>query len=133
MAIFALIIVATVTACSKDSPTDPNASIAGAYTLRTVNGNNLPFTVLQVGADKAEVLNETITVSDAGTFTQQGTFRFTESGVVTTEGYADAGTYTRSGTAVTFVFLSDGSSGTGTVSGGVITVGFEGFSYVYRK
>lgn len=126
-------VTATLAACGGDSATGPSASIAGAYTLRTVNGGGLPFTLAQVGADKLELLNETVVLSEGGTFTQQGSFRITEAGVVSTEFYADAGAYTRSGTAVTFVFNSDGSSGTGTVASGTITVAFEGFSLVYRK
>lgn len=132
----ATLLLATISlmACGGDSATGPgSASIAGSYTLRTVNGSNLPYTILQVGADKIELINETITVAEGGTFTQQGTVRFTENGVVTNETYADAGTYTRNGTAVTFRFNSDGSIGTGTVDNGTITVGYEGYSYVYRK
>ena len=132
--VLAISALATLAACGGDSATAPSStSIAGSYTLRTVNGAPLPVIVVQIGAYKIELLNETVVVVDGGTFTQQGSVRITEGGVVSTESYADAGTYTRNGTAVTFVFNSDGSSGTGTVNGATITVVVDGFSLVYRK
>ena len=122
-----------VASCGSDSATAPiSTSIAGSYTLRTINGAPLPFIVLQVGADKVEVLNETVVVAEGGTFMQQGSLRVTEGGVVSTESYAETGTYTRNGTAITFV-NSDGSSGTGTVNGATITISIVGFAFMYRK
>ncbi|HYD53638.1 MAG TPA: hypothetical protein VEA99_13465 [Gemmatimonadaceae bacterium] len=131
-----LVVGSLLAGCGGDdgSPTEPTSgSIAGTYTLRTVNGNNLPFTILQVGADKIELMNETITVAEGGSFTQQGTVRLTESGTVTTESYADAGSYTRNGTSVTFRVNSDGTTITGTIANGSITAAADGFSLVYRK
>jgi hypothetical protein len=122
-----------VAACGGDSTAPGTTTIAGSYALQTINGSPLPYAVVQVGADKVEVLNETVTLSEGGTFTQQGSVRLTENGVVSTQSYSDAGTYTRNGTAISFFFNSDGSSGTGTVSGNTITVAFSGFSLVYRK
>jgi hypothetical protein len=119
-------------ACSGDSTSPAANSIAGGYVLQSVNGDPLPFIVVQIGADKIEVLNETVTLSDGGTFTQQGSIRVTESGTVETDTYAEAGTYTRSGTALNLVF-SDGSAATGTVSSDNIIVALSGLSLVYRK
>lgn len=122
-----------IAACGGDATSPGSVSVAGSYALQTVNGSPLPFIVLQIGADKVELLNETVTLSEGGTFTQQGALRVTESGFVSTESYADAGTYVRNGTAVAFEFNSDGSTGTGTISGNTITVAVSGFSLVYRK
>jgi methyl coenzyme M reductase beta subunit len=61
------------------------------------------------------------------------TVKTTESGQVTTESIPDAGTYTQNGTAVTFTFNSDGSSGTGTLNGNTVTVASQGFSLVYTR
>lgn len=122
-----------VTACGGDATSPGSASVAGSYALQTVNGDPLPYIVLQIGADKIEVLNETVTLLDGGTFTQQGSLRVTESGVVSVQSYVDAGSYVRTGTALAFEFNSDGSTGTGTISGNTITVGVSGLSLVYRK
>ena len=118
-------------ACGGDS-TGPNDSVAGTYSLRTVNGANLPYIVLQVGADKLELTADVLTLTDGGSFTQITTFRVTENGQVTTSTVADAGSYTRNGTAISATFNSGGTA-TGTISGGTITVALDGFSYVYRE
>jgi hypothetical protein len=128
-----VLLLAPILGCKTDTTGPTTASIAGSYSLRSINGSNLPFVLAQNGANKIESVSETITVVDGGTFTQQGTVRYTINGVVSVESYADAGAFVRNGTAVTFQFNSDGSSGTGTVADGTITVGFEGYSYIYRK
>ena len=127
-----LLLLLPVAACTGDS-TGPESSIAGTYTLRSINGVNLPFVIAQTGANKLELVNETIVVAEAGTFTQQGTLRETVNGVATVGSYADAGIYERNGTAVTFQFQSNGSIGSGTASNGVVTVAASGYSYIYRK
>lgn len=120
--------------CSGGDSTAPGtASIAGSYALQTVNGAPLPFVVLQIGSDKIEVTDETVTLSGGDAFTQQGSLRITQSGVVSTDSYAEAGVYTRNGTAVNFVFSSDGTTGTGTISGNSLIVAVSGLSLVYRK
>ena len=121
-----------VLACGSDS-TSPGNSVAGTYTLRTVNGANLPFTIFQFGSDKTEIISESVVLTEAGRFTQTGTLRVTTSGIANTVPYSDAGSYTLNGTAGTFTFDSDGSSGTGTIVNGTITVAYAGNSFVYRK
>jgi hypothetical protein len=125
--------LALVSACGGgDDPTSPNDSFAGTYTLRTINGSNLPYTVVQVGADKLEITDDAITLNDGGTWTESGHYRETENGVVTTTSIVDAGTYTRTGTAITLASPTTGTV-SGTVSGGTLTVSLEGLSAVYRK
>ena len=119
--------------CGGDSTAPGTANITGSYGLQTVNGTPLPFVVLQIGSDKIEVLNETVTLSEGDAFTQQGSLRITQSGVVSIDSYAEAGVYTRNVTALNFVFSADGTTGTGTLSGNTLTVGISGLSLVYRK
>jgi hypothetical protein len=100
--------------------------------LSSINGSPLPYT-LQATNPKIEYLNEQIIVSSSGTFTQTANYRVTTSGVVANQPIADAGTYILTGTAVTFRFNSDGSTGTGTVSGNTLVVATGGFSLAYAK
>lgn len=131
---FVVLFALVLTACGDDDSTGPgSANISGTYTLRTINGSNLPFTVFQVGADKVEVLSGNVTLTNGGAYTTLSTVRTTLNGVVTTEPEADAGTYTRNGTAMTLRSNDDGTTVSGTVSNGVLTVVFEGFSAVYRR
>ena len=113
--------------------TSPSASAAGTWTLQTVNGAPLPFVLLQVGADKLELTSDVITANSTGSFTQMTTLKTTEDGQVTTESIPDAGTYTQAGTAITFTFNSDGSTGTGTLTGNTVTVASQGYSLVYTR
>lgn len=118
--------------CGSDASTAPTqASIAGVWNLSTINGSPLPF-VLQASAPKIEIMSDQLVVSANGTFTESTVARVTDGATVSTTTIPDAGTYTLNGTAATFTF-SDGSSGTGTLSGNTFTVASGGFSQVYKK
>ena len=128
------LLIASASSCSSDSSTSPTVeSLAGTWNLSTVNGTSLPF-ILQTTNPKVELLDDQIIASAAGTFTETGNARFTEmSGSVTHVPFTDSGTWTLNGTAVTFHFNSDGTSGTGTLNGNSFTIGEVGFSSVYVK
>jgi hypothetical protein len=136
--LLAIVLAATLTACGGDS-TSPAPSIAGTWSLKTINGAALPFVIVASGTDKQELVSDvfTVTANDAssGAFTQLTTVRFTQNGQVTTQTFPDAGTYTLNGTAVTFRFNSDGSVGTGSWSGNTITVTDteDGLALVYQR
>jgi hypothetical protein len=127
------LVLAAAVACGGDSTSPINASIAGTYKLQTINGSALPYTILQVGNDKVEFMDDQVTVNDGGTYTESGHIRTTENGVVTTEAVVDAGTYVRTGTAITFHSTSDNSDTPGSISGNSITVVSSGLSAVYAK
>jgi len=128
----ALFVLLGALACSSDS-SGPEVSVVGTWQLQTVNGQGLPYVAAQAGSDKVELTADVLTVAAGGAFTQLTTIRITSGGTVTTQSIPDAGTYTINGTAVSFTFQSDGSSGTGTLSENSLTVAAQGFSLVYRK
>jgi len=128
----AVIALVALSACGSDSSTGISGSIAGTYNLTSVNGSGLPFT-LQASNPKIEILSDQLIINTGGTFTENGNFRITNGTSVTTQSLPDAGTYIQNGTAVSFVFQSDGSTGTGTISGNTLTVAQSGFSSVYTK
>lgn len=131
---FASVLVAALlfTACSDDG-TGPEASLAGTYTLRTVNGQNLPFTFFQAAGYKAEILSDTYTVNANGTFSNTAQFRETEGTTVTTTSETYTGTWTQSGNAIVFKD-NEGDSQTATFTGGnTLTMTAEGLVAVYRK
>lgn len=132
---FLLCIASLLVACGGDSGTGPSAtaSIAGVWNLKTINGQSLPFVFGQTGANKQEITSETYTLTADGSFTQIIGVRTTFNGQVTTQSEPDAGTYTLNGTAVTFRYLSDGSSATGSWSGNTLTIAADGFAAVYQR
>jgi ABC-type Fe3+-hydroxamate transport system substrate-binding protein len=118
--------------CGSDGSTAPTqASLAGTWSLSTINGSPLPF-VLQASGPKIEIMSDEFTVAANGTFTESTVARVTDGTTVSTITIPDNGTYTLNGTAAVFTF-SDGSSGTGTVSGNTFTVASGGYSQVYTK
>ena len=126
-----LLIVAA--ACGGDSPTQPTASVVGTWNLQTVNGSALPYLVPQTDFEAVELMSDVLTAAANGTFTQMTRFRVTQDGQAYPDSIPDAGSYALNGTAVTFTFDSDGSTGTGSLSGNTLTVAAEGFALVYKK
>jgi len=122
-------------ACGGDGGTGPtSASIAGTYVLRTINGADLPYTLVDLVVFKVELIAGSLVLAQGGTYTAQTTTRFIEEGVVvSTETDEESGKYTVSGQTITLTEDSDGRLLTGTVSGNTITVTDSGLTAVYRK
>jgi len=128
-------LVIGVTAC--DSSTDPEDAIVGTYTLRTVNGGQVPFIVFQDATYKLEILSSTLVVRDNNTWTETASLRETENAAVTTSTTVVSGTYTMNGNTATFTD-GDGDSLTSAFSGSdtLTTTDTQGgftFTFVYRK
>ena len=115
-----------------DRGTDPNARVGGSYSLRTLNGSPLPYIVLQSGTYKYEIIDDTIVLSDAGTWTEAGHDRTTSNGQVSMDVVSDGGTFTRTGTAITLDSPATGSI-SGSVSNGTLTLTDTGIDAVYVK
>jgi hypothetical protein len=128
----ALLVFAATVACGGDSSTSPSASVTGTYTLKSVNGSQLPFTVFDFGTEKYEILDDAVILSEGGTWTESGTDRSTLNGQATTSTITDAGTYTLNGTAITFVSAQTGTTN-GSVSSNTLTITDQGIVAVYQK
>src|SRR4051794_37517703 len=98
----ALLAVALV-ACGGDKATGPNASITGNYTLRTVNGTNVPAVVFQNAQEKDELTGGNINLNAdhtwSGSLSARGT-DLTSGGVVTISVPAN-GTYSNNNGSIT--------------------------------
>jgi hypothetical protein len=130
LSVFAALV--TLAACGGDGSTNPgSATVAGTYTLRTVNGSPLPYTLVQLGDDKFEVMADAITLKDGGIWTGAGTIRVTERGQMSTTAITSTGTYSLTGTAITITDVT--GSTTGTVERGTLTVAQAGLLSVYTR
>lgn len=131
--ITAAALIAVAGACGGDGNgiTDV-ASVAGTYSLKTVNGAPLPFVFFDEGGYKLEVTAASYTLSSAGTFSNTATIRETENGAVFTSTETITGTYTVSGASVTFIG-SDGESVTGSISGNTLQFSEDGVTAVFMK
>lgn len=127
------LILAIAVACGSDSPTQPtNASVAGTWTLTSVNGAPLPLVLSQAGADKDELTGDVVTATPTGTYTEVFTYRTTTSGVVSTDSETDNGTYTISGNSITLSSTVKGSF-SGTLNGNTFTLVDQGFVFLFTK
>lgn len=128
-----LVLTAAVFAgCGGDSATGPG-SITGTYELQTVDGDPLPYVVVQIGADRLEITGGRITLNADNTFSDRLEFRLVEDGETTDpDPETVTGTYQASGSSVTLTYPG-GETSTVTVSGGTLTQSVEGITFVYRK
>ena len=117
------VLVALLVACGGDA-TGPNASVAGSYSLKTVNGANVPVVVFQDAQEKDELTAGNISLSTNNSWTGTLTVRFTDlsNGASDTETAPAHGTYTTSGSSITLTDALDGSQLTGSVASGTLTI-----------
>jgi hypothetical protein len=114
-------------ACGGDNVTGPK-SVAGSYTLRTVNGATLPATYYQDNTEKDQFFGGTITLaadhSWTGTLSVDATA--IPSGASLFHGPVPIhGTYSLNGNTVNLTDGENALSFTGTVTGGTMTLGIE--------
>src|SRR5215212_10307686 len=95
--LFAALAFVALAACGSDSSTNPNNdTVEGSYSLRTVNGQPLPYTV-QANGNTLVLTSDVMTIAAGGSWTEVTSYRLTSGGQTTDEVDADSGTWTRSG------------------------------------
>ena len=132
---FSAVVLFALAACGgSEGPTNPaSASLAGSYTLRTVNGNHLPYT-LQSGTNSLTITADVLTVADGGTWSESGSYQQTVNGQTSSQTFSDGGSWDRSGPTVTFTSTNSNTAAYGgsfTGSGFGLTDGT--FAYVFTK
>jgi hypothetical protein len=98
--------VLALAACITDTVTIPGRTatggvgttngFAGTYTLTTAAGAPPPYIYMRSGADFNELLDDAMTLTDAGTWSELWHERHTVAGVAKLFTFNDAGTFTRS-------------------------------------
>jgi hypothetical protein len=122
----------SLSACtSYDLTTPTREQLTGTWNLTTVNDQGLPFKV--GGPGSREFVADVLVLADNNTFTETTTVRTTVNGVTTTETILDSGTYEFNSYAVTFHFQSNGTIGSGTLTGRKMKVTTSGTSFTYVK
>jgi hypothetical protein len=132
--LLSLALVFAAIACGSDDSTAPTqASVAGTWTLQTVNGSPLPFTLASSPA-KIELLSYVVNVSSNGTWTSSEQLRTTIGTSATTNTTTDGGTYTLSGNAVAITSNTAGSTPqAGTITGNTLALSQSGFIFIFTK
>ena len=118
LAMFAL--AGTLAACNLDS-TGPDGSVAGTYQLRTINGQNLPYTF----SSGLRLISDDITLYTNGTYEDVSRYSDGSTDV-------DDGEYTDYNGAISF-YSSSGYVYQGSVSRDVLTTVLNGFTQVFER
>jgi hypothetical protein len=126
----ALVVLA---ACGGDKATNPASdSIAGVYSLRSVNGTALPYT-FQDGADSYTLTNDVITIADGGSWSETFSYQQTVGGVSSTQTGSDSGTWSRAGTSVSFDSYGGYTAYSGTFTGSSLNLSDGTFTQVFAR
>ena len=97
-------------------------TVSGDYTLRTINGSSLPYTITGSGTSKTEIMSDVITLFQGFTYSESTTSRITANSQVTTETRIKTGPFSLFGTSFT-LSSNDGSlERRGTISGNTMTI-----------
>ena len=118
LAMFAL--ASTMAACSVDS-TGPYGSVAGTYTLRTINGQTLPYTF----SSGTQLTSEQLTMYRDGTYQDESRYSDGSS-------FVDDGSYDNYNGAITF-YSSSGGTYQGSLTDNVLTQIFNGYTQVFER
>ena len=106
--------------CSMDS-TGPNGSIEGSYSLRTINGQSLPYTF----SSGLRLTSDDLTLLSDGTY--QDVSRYSDG-----TSFVDDGDYSSNNGAITF-YSTTGTTSQGSVSGNVLTQVFNNYTQVFAR
>ena len=123
-----LVLVFSV-ACLGDGLTG-SSTVTGAYTLRTINGSPLPYTIVASGK---EILDDVITLYQGGTYAESGHSRTTVNGQVTNATNTDTGSYVLLGTSITFHSSGGGLDVIAQGDGTTMTIVAPGLTKVFSK
>jgi hypothetical protein len=129
-----LSLIVAVAACGGDKAvgTTPIGEVVGTYSLTTINGATLPFVYARQGADTDEVLDDAITITPSGEWSEIWHDRYTRADGVTTQEFTDGGLFSRTGTSITFVSTRGGYL-QGSLSGNTLSFTAPGATLIYLR
>ena len=123
--------VAFLIAC--DSGVTGVKTITGSWSLRTVNGAALPFTVSGSGANKTEITDDVITLFEGFTYQEVIQQRITTNGTAATTTITETGSFSTFGTSVTLNSNSRIDARRGLIEGNTMTIVENGMVQAYKK
>ena len=109
------------------------SSINGPWTLRTVNGAPLPYTMSGGSGGTTELVEDVLTLNVGGTWSETKRVRTSAGGQITTETRNSAGSYSTFGTSITFTAATGGASRLATFADDALTFVETGATSVYRQ
>lgn len=128
-----LLIVLLAACGGAEEVAGPVGDPSGVYTLRTVDGQPLPFIYAQIGNDTIEFLDGTVHLNADKTFIDATTVRITAAGVVTIELDQADGVWSLAGPTVTFTQSDLAVYNMRWDGGDILTQIVDGLTLIYRK
>jgi hypothetical protein len=128
-----LITIAILALAACDKGVTGISTVTGQWTLRTVNGAALPYTMTSSGANKTELIDDTIILYEGFTFAQTVHTRVTVNGQVSTVTTSESGAYALFGTSVTLTGNSGALARRGLIDGNTMTIVENGLVSAYKK
>ena len=129
-----LVALAATAACTSDLPSEPLVgSLEGTYSLSTMNGSPLPFTI--VSHDTTfNIDTDVITLTAAGGWSETVSYRQTAgTNTTTNENFALDGTWGRNGNSLNFQITGGGTIYLGTATDSSLNLTDGGFNYVFLR
>lgn len=122
----------TLAGCMDDEVVG-SSTVNGTYTLRTMNGNALPFTVSSSATETRETLDDRFSLYQGGTYARTRHTRVTVNRVATTITYDETGTHSPYGTSITFTSSDRTVTTLSIYTANTLTIVTDGITAVYRK
>jgi hypothetical protein len=108
-------------------------TVTGAYTLRTINGSALPYTITVDASTRKEIIDDMITLFSGGSYSRTQHANITVSGQTTSQTNTEAGAYALLGTSVTLVPSPSGRSTITTIEDRTMTIVENGITWTFMK
>ena len=116
----------------EDSTSPVTTDIAGAYSLKSINGAELPYLIgVRTNGDSLFLLDDTYTLTGDSRFAEIFHTRQLQSGAVQVIAGSDSGTFTRSGQTLRMVGLN--GVFTATIKSDTLQLDGQNTTFVYRK
>ncbi|HKN65092.1 MAG TPA: hypothetical protein VJW73_02390 [Gemmatimonadaceae bacterium] len=106
--------LAVIALVACNDATSPNGSVAGTYTLRTVNGFNLPYTF----SDGSVLVSDQLVLNSDGSYTDQANFS-------NRQPQGEQGFWSINNNLITFNDETDQINYTASLSGTILTETFN--------
>lgn len=117
-----LALAISLAACNDSNSVGPTASVAGMYSLRAINGSNLPVTF----SDGSRLMSDVLTLNLDGTFSDVA--QFDDGSVSVQQGF-----YTNNNGSIQFTDRDTGQTFTASLSGTILTEFVGGQTEVYQR
>ena len=107
--------------------------LEGTFTLRTVNGTGLPYTISNAGGTKVELIEGSVSLYQGNTYSSSSKVRTTTNGQATVANSTDAGSFTFEFNNLKLRSATGGAERIANLDGRSFTIVEIGTSYFYSR